>query len=449
MIENFKNIVPNDDFQRNIKIDNNWLKDKNHPVLKILGEKCGSIYLNQKGEICYRLSLNDVYTTIKDYRALSNIFTNFLEIDVDFSTFNKKVKAKDDLDEESLVKPEDLIMVSGTTFDIYNKEEFIEQKNGTFLRNEFKLSKYLQMKGYEIDSVKFRFEKSKTFYFLLHLLNHDYQRVHWVINWIAYFFQELKKSQVALALIGIQGTGKNIFFNQIIRPLFGEAYTKAINDKSLNTKYKASMVENVLFLNLDEISANTSLSDNQKNFIKALITNESATLEEKFKNLEKETPLHAQVLITSNEAYALEIEPADRRFTIFLTGNTLLNTNFLGLGSFEALSDVLKSELEMFACYLKVYSVDVQKANTALSTPEKDEMIRQYQMKQQAKKIKQQKILQPKLTKVQTNLSNFINAIKFRDFNFFSLIMEEDNLQLKTEILSDLQQGIFRVENLL
>ena len=106
-------------------------------------------------------------------------------------------------------------MVSGTTFEPNNKEEFIKQENGTFLRNEFKLSKYLQMKGDEIDNVNFRFENLKTFYFLLHLLNHDYQRVQWVINWLAYFFQELKKSQVALVLIGIQGTGKNIFFNQM------------------------------------------------------------------------------------------------------------------------------------------------------------------------------------------------------------------------------------------
>ena len=213
----------------------------------------------KKGEIYFRLSPDDLYTSTKDFKSLSNIFTNFLGMDVDFSTFNKKIKAKDDLDEETLVKPEDLIMVSATTFEPNNNEEFIEQENGTFLRNEFKLSKYLQMKGDEIDSVKFRFEKSKTFYFLLHLLNHDYQRVQWVINWLAYFFQGLKKSQVALVLIGIQGTGKNIFFNQIIRPLFGEAFTRTINDKSLNTKYKAKMVEKVLFLNLDEISANTSL----------------------------------------------------------------------------------------------------------------------------------------------------------------------------------------------
>lgn len=95
MIENSKNIVLNDNSQKNkktVKKDSSWLKDENHPVLKKLKEKGGAIYMNQKGEISYRLSPDDLYITTKDYRALSNIFSNFLGIDVDFSNFNKKIK---------------------------------------------------------------------------------------------------------------------------------------------------------------------------------------------------------------------------------------------------------------------------------------------------------------------------------------------------------------------
>lgn len=356
-MENIFKSISSDDIHNNDEYKKlpKWIKNRNHSLIKMIYEREGEIFITSDGKICYRLSSKDKYKSTKDFKGLEIVLSNFLGVDVDLSTFikskSKKEKLVDEFENEFKIRPEDLIMVSGTTFEPNNKEEFIKQENGTFLRNEFKLSKYLQMKGDEIDNVNFRFENSKTFYFLLHLLNHDYQRVQWVINWLAYFFQDLKKSQVALVLIGIQGTGKNIFFNQIISPLFGEAYTKAINDKSLNTKYKATLVKNSLFLNLDEISANTSLSDSQKNFIKALITNLSATLEEKFKNLEEEILLHAQVLITSNEAYAVEIEKNDRRFTVYSTGQSLLSTNFLGLGSYEALSDVLKSELEIVACY--------------------------------------------------------------------------------------------------
>lgn len=429
-----------------------WIKNRNHLIIKMIYERGGVIFLTSDGKICYRLSSKDKYKSTKDFKGLAIILSNFLGVDVDLSAFiksrSKKEKLVDDLDNSFGIRPDDLIMVSGTTFEPNNQEEFIEQENGTFYRNEFKSSKYLQMSGYEIDSVKFRFEKSKTFYFLLHLLNHDYQRVQWVINWLAYFFQGLKKSQVALALIGIQGTGKNVFFNEIIRPLWGEAYTKTINDKSLNTKYKAKLVENTLFLNLDEISANTSLSDSQKNFLKALITNLSATLETKFENLEKETLLHAQVLITSNEAYAIEIEPNDRRYTVFSTGETLLSTNFLGLGSYEALAEVLKSELEMFACYLKNYQVDEKKANTALSTPEKDDLIAEYQRREEARAIKQKKILQPRVTKLQKNLEEFAACIRYKEYGYFESIRFYNETLYQT-IIADLEHSVFRVSNLL
>ncbi len=69
-------------------------------------------------------------------------------------------------------------------------------------------------------------------------------------------FSRFKKSQVALVLLGEQGAGKGIFFNEVIKPLFGEDFVKTINDKSLNTNYKGSLVENTLFFKIsDEISA--------------------------------------------------------------------------------------------------------------------------------------------------------------------------------------------------
>lgn len=454
MIENLENIgFKNNDSQKNeetVKKNSSLLKDENHPVVKKIKEKGGAIHMNKKGEIAYRLSPNDSFTTTKDYNALNNIFSNFLGMPVDFSAFSKSRNKKDmPVDEPaSQIKPEDLIMVVGETFDPYNCEEFIEQKDGTFLRNKFTLSKYLQMKGDEIDFVNFNFEQSKTFYFLLHLLNHNYQKVHWVINWIAYFFQELKKSQVALVLVGIEGTGKGVLVENILKPLFGQAFVKTINDKSLNTKYLGGLVEDVIFYYFDEISMQRSSSDSIRNFLKAIITNLSITVEKKHKTLEKETPLYGQVIFSTNEYDALEIGTTDRRYTIFSTGDTLSNTNFLGLFSYDALADVLKSELEMVAYYLKAYPVDVQIANTALSTPEKNEMIDQYAMKQKTKEIKQQKILQPKLTKLQGNLQEYAYYIRKKDLTFFEPIRFE-NQELFQTIYNDFYNCVFRIENLL
>jgi hypothetical protein len=102
----------------------------------------------------------------------------------------------------------------------------------------------------------------------------------------------------------------------------------------------------------------------------------------------------------------------------------------------------------MFACYLKAYPVDVQLANAALSTPEKDEMIYEYQMREEVKVIKQQKVLQPKLTKLQKNLTEYVYAIKNKNFTFFEPIQFEDT-ELFQIIIDDFYKHIFRVENLL
>ena len=152
MIENFKNSLLNDDSQRTKKIvnkDDSWLKDENHLTIKMIYERGGKIFLTSDGKIAYRLSSNEEYKFTKDFKGLEIVLSNFLDIDVDLSTFikskSKKEKLVDEFENEFKIRPEDLIMVSGTTFEPNNKEEFIKQENGTFLRNDFKLSKYLQM----------------------------------------------------------------------------------------------------------------------------------------------------------------------------------------------------------------------------------------------------------------------------------------------------------------
>lgn len=427
---------------KNLLNHNNWLKNKGSVALSILDEYGISIYLGKKGDINIKLSNDKNYESTKDFKSLENIFKNITGEDIDLSAFYKKEKVltiENGLEEKLKISPEDLKLVTEEIFDPFSKEEFILQDNYTYKLNNFKPSVYMLL-DYEFKKeLKFHLENSAIGKLILHLVNYDRQKLYWVINWLAYFFQGLKKSQVALVLLGEQGAGKGILFNEVIKPLFGEDFVKTINDKSLNTNYKGSLVEKTLFFNLDEISAKNS-SSSVKNFLKALVTNASITAEKKFKNLEKETPIYGQILITSNELYALEIEPSDRRFTVFSTGVNLSHCNFLGYGNYEVLSNSIQNELELFAIYLKNYSVDEKMANTALNTIEKDDLIRQYQIANY-KPIK--------LTKLQKNVIEFSEAIRCRNLNLFNTIVDENKFQLKNEILLDFQYGIFRVENLL
>ena len=56
---------------------------------------------------------------------------------------------------------------------------------------------------------------------------------------------------------------------------------------------------------------------------------------------------------------------------------------------------------------------------------------------------------QPKLTKLQQNIIEFAEAIRFRNWNLFNTIIDENKLQLKQEIFWDLQNNLFKVDNLL
>ena len=214
---------------------NNWLKNNDNISLSVLDENGISIYLDKKGYINYRLSPNEPHNSTKDHKSLENIFKNITGVNFDLSAFKERRKSNDEdyVEVKLSITPEDLKLVTEDIFNPFSKEEFILQANSTYKLNNFKPSVYMLL-DYEFKKeLKFHFENSAIGKLILHLVNYDRQRLYWIINWLAYFFQGLKKSQVALVLLGEQGAGKGIFFNEVIKLLFGEDFVKTINDKSL------------------------------------------------------------------------------------------------------------------------------------------------------------------------------------------------------------------------
>jgi len=423
-------------------INNNWLKESvNNEALEMIDAKGGAIAMNQSGALLYRLSPDETFLESKDYKAISEVFSNFIDEKVELINISKQKKSESN-DDSQYVAAQDLKLIIAKRFEPHTSQEFIEGENNLYYLNKYKPSYFMQFECNTNDSNRTKI--SAILALVLHLSDYDKQRAEWIINWLAYFFQGLVKSQVALLLRGDQGAGKNIFSNEIIKPLIGEAYTKTINDKTLNSQYLGGLVEDVLFFNLDEISVQKAKNASIKNFLKALVTNPTITAEKKYKTLEKESRIYGQVLITSNEEEVLEVEPSDRRYTIFNTAGELKYANYLGYGSYEALSNAIKDELAPFICFLKSYSVDVQSANSALMTNEKEQLIHLYMQKQQEK----QKRLQPKLNKMQKSIQEYAFAISHKDFSYFESI-RFDAPELYHSVMNDLYNDLFRISNLL
>ena len=53
-----------------------------------------------------------------------------------------------------------------------------------------------------------------------HLVNDDEEYYQYFVNWLAFFYQGLKKSQVSIVLRGNQGAGKGIFYNEVIKNIW-------------------------------------------------------------------------------------------------------------------------------------------------------------------------------------------------------------------------------------
>lgn len=354
----------------------NWRLSTNNLAINAIHEMDGYIGFSSKSKIVLRFSKNGKFKEL-NYKQAAKLISIKVGFDVKIIE-NRRDKIIDFiLNEDGTMEPlinaspveisiYDLIILEGEKFRPFIIKEFYEDE-GEWFRNIFVPTKYMKL-GAGVYK-----EPTAIFSLIYNLVNYDEYRFRYVMNWLANFFQTLKKSQVALVLLGKQGAGKGIFFNHIIAALFDSRYCTEINDSTLGSRYRAETIANRLFYNIDE-SINTR-SSVIKNFIKALITNDTIIQETKGDNIKDGIEISGQLLITSNHPNPVEIEQNDRRFSVFTTGGNIARKNFLGYGDHDTLIDNIKDELEDFAIYLKSYSVDKELADRALNTPEKSSII--------------------------------------------------------------------------
>jgi len=368
--------------------DNNWLRDnaKGNMILEELMSRNVAVWLSTDGSFYFRPQNNNGAIKKLDPSKIKTVLSNILDRE-NLNIFTAKK------DEEVDIKRNDLLMCE-ERFSPFVDSEFY-QEDGMWYRTAFRPSKYLRIK-----QIPDGYRHPKVILWLIeHLCNRNDECFKWTLNWIACFIKTLKKSQVSLVLKGEQGTGKGIFFENILAPLFGKEFCVVVDDDRLSSNFK-NWINDKLFFNLNEIAHDKRGRKSIKNFIKMLVTDRSIQVEKKYENA-TETEIFGNVLITSNENYPLEVEPSDRRFTVFMTGKSLKK---IDIDTAKLVEDI-KSELESFAYYLKAYECDEKLYHTALDTPEKQAMIEG----------------------TTDRFTLFVRAITNKDMNFFSILEEEQN----------------------
>lgn len=394
--------------------DNNFKITEENNVINEIEQRGSAIWVNFRSKICIRTSSS---TRHHEYTVslAENILTVLLARPIKIET---KKSIEEIKDKDNTIHLSELLLVVYEEFNTNELQEFYE-KDGSWYLNLFKPSKYLMLLAGHYNY------PTATLRLVEHLVNYDQERLWYFLNWLAWFFQTLNKSQVSILFKGVQGAGKGTFF-KIIRLLFGEEYCKEINGDSLKSNYLGAIIENTLFINFDELSYSTIGKSSFNSFLKALITNDSITAEKKNVDLVRPTKLYAQTILFSNDEHPIPIEESDRRITALTTGGNLALINYLGYGSYQQLEDAILIELEDFAIFLKSFNVDSEKANTALYTPEKAAMINM----------------------TANILGNFVNAIITRNLLYFQPL-QYVNFALFNSFTIDLQNNIVRQKYLI
>lgn len=148
----------------------------------------------------------------------------------------------------------------------------------------------------------------------LHLCNGDAEIHRWLMQWLALpLRQQGKKMHTSVLMFGErQGTGKSLFFEGVIKAIYGE-YGTTIGQHQLDSQFTAWQSRRLFVLAEEVVSRAEKYT--HIGTIKHLITGRTVRINEK--NMpEREESNHANVVFLSNEVQPLHLELDDRRFLV-------------------------------------------------------------------------------------------------------------------------------------
>lgn len=194
----------------------------------------------------------------------------------------------------------------------------------------------------------------------------DEEYKEWFVNWIAYLYQNRVKSGICPIFHGTQGTGKGLFQEKVLQPLFGYEHTPKLTTQQVQDQFNG-WVEKCIVATWDEAEQNDAFNNGVYDKVKNLITEETLML-----RLMRTNPVklksYMNLMVFTNHPYPFPLEPDDRRFS---PAPPQLNKLEIGLGQIVTIEDVL----EMFAGYLQHYQVNEIKARTICDNQARKDMI--------------------------------------------------------------------------
>lgn len=307
---------------------NNWndfINLQNSGLIQIHNSG-GAIWLNAKGDICYRLvPYGDIHTSTPEKASI--VLSNFFKINISIKKkfiIDKSNTAIPDFSSIYQILINDLPLIENETLNFFQRFEFFSYDKRLIYRNTFNPSFYLT----SIVPPDYGAHNSIILQYLYYLSNYNQERFEWILHWLAAFFQDFNlKSTIPLVLIGNQESGTDILFDEIIKPLFGEEYCIKIIDDYLRLGNFSSSLHNKLFYNFNNISKNASQEVKSNILLSNMIVKQKLLLAEN-KNTINETNIFGQILITIDTPYMPYLDNSYSNYTVFKVPNSLEKNMF-------------------------------------------------------------------------------------------------------------------------
>ena len=203
-----------------------------------------------------------------------------------------------------------------------------------------------------------------------HILGNGVTEVEHFVNWLAYIYQNKRKTMTAWIFTGVPGTGKGLFIHKVLKPLFGEQQVPMRSLENIEEQFNLYM-RTALFLVVDEFrmgdSGNTGRMADK---LKHQVTEPTLTIRAMRTN-QIELPSFCNFIFLTNRADAVKIEEGDRRYNVAPRQESKLETKH---PDFIANLADIQAELFTFAGLLQKFKVDERMAHTALENEAKKEM---------------------------------------------------------------------------
>lgn len=247
--------------------------------------------------------------------------------------------------------------------------------------------------------------------FIFYLVKEDYNIYYYVMNWLAYFFNSLKKNGIALVFIGDQEVTQNILWDKIIKEIFGLQYCITINDEECKTGSSFSIAKDKLFFHIGDIlNPSSQFNDNTLDkIIKELLVKPSVTKVDENNEL-MENLIHGQMIITAKNPFPY-IKRAMSKCTIIKVNDMDTIIEKLEIPDEITLEDKIQKDLDNFTDNLRSLEIDNSIAQFALNT--KDREI-----------VKNNKSSNIDKDDIDNKIDTFIEAIKSKDLDYFKKVKD-------------------------